>query len=163
MIRLLVALSALAAAFPGSAVAQAKKTKPFFPYPLTTTMLPNGLSVTRVPFKSPGLVSYYSVVRVGSRNEVEPDHSGFAHFFEHMMFRGTKAFPGSARDSLLGKLGFKENAFAGRRYSHRGGDPPVRGRRHALRRAPDEDPRQRTLSMAMPCRGRTKGFSSSLG
>jgi zinc protease len=111
MTRLLAALSALALMLPGTALAQAPKGKPFFPYPLQTTVLPNGLSITRVPFKSPGLVSYYSVVRVGSRNEVEADHSGFAHFFEHMMFRGTKAYPGNSRESLLGKLGFKGNAF----------------------------------------------------
>ena len=65
-----------------------KKGKPFFPYPLKTTVLQNGLTVVRVPFKSPRLVAYYSVVRVGSRNEVEPDHTGFAHFFEHVMFKG---------------------------------------------------------------------------
>ncbi|MBL8921010.1 MAG: insulinase family protein [Myxococcaceae bacterium] len=82
-----------------------------FPWPITTTTLRNGLTVMRVPFASPGLVAYYTVVRVGSRNEVEPGHTGFAHFFEHMMFRGTKRFPEGARSALLGKLGFTENAF----------------------------------------------------
>lgn len=85
--------------------------KPLFPYPMLTTTLPNGLSVTRVPFKSPGLVAYYTVVRVGSRNEVEQGHTGFAHFFEHVMFKGTPAWPEGTRDALLGKLGFSENAF----------------------------------------------------
>ncbi len=69
------------------------------------------LSVTRVAFNSPGLVAYYSVVRVGSRNEVEPGHTGFAHFFEHVMFKGTKSWPEGTRDGLLGKPGFAENAF----------------------------------------------------
>jgi zinc protease len=82
-----------------------------FPYPVKTTVLKNGLSVTRVPFNSPGLVAYFSVVRVGSRNEVEPGHTGFAHFFEHVMFKGTKTWPEGTRDALLGKLGFSENAF----------------------------------------------------
>jgi len=45
------------------------------------------LRVFVVEYDSPGLVAYYSVVRTGSRNEVEPGKSGFAHFFEHMMFR----------------------------------------------------------------------------
>jgi zinc protease len=63
------------------------------PYPHTTETLPNGLKVILVPMRSPGLVSYYTVVRTGSRDEVEPGKSGFAHFFEHMMFRGTKKYP----------------------------------------------------------------------
>ena len=82
-----------------------------FPYPTKVSTLKNGLTVVRVPFESPGLVAYYSVVRVGSRNEVEPGHTGFAHFFEHMMFRGTKRYPEGARGALSGKLGFLGNAF----------------------------------------------------
>jgi zinc protease len=81
------------------------------PFTLKTTTLKNGLTVVRVPFPSPGLVAYYSVVRVGSRNEVEAGHSGFAHFFEHVMFKGTKAWPEGTREALLGKLGFSENAY----------------------------------------------------
>src|SRR4051794_38612197 len=109
MIRpLLVLATILALAAPAAA---APKPKPFFPYPLKTTVLKNGLTVARVPFQSPGLVAYYTVVRVGSRNEVEVDHTGFAHFFEHMMFKGTKAWPEGTRDALLAKLGFNENAF----------------------------------------------------
>jgi zinc protease len=94
-----------------SPVATAAESKPLFPYPMVSTTLPNGLSVTRVPFKSPGLVAFYTVVRVGSRNEVETGHTGFAHFFEHVMFKGTKNWPEGTRDALLGKLGFSENAF----------------------------------------------------
>ncbi len=82
-----------------------------FPWPVRTTVLPNGLTVLRVAYPSPGLVSYFTVVRVGSRNEVEPGHTGFAHFFEHMMFRGTRRFPEGARSARLGELGFSENAF----------------------------------------------------
>ena len=55
------------------------------------TVLENGLTVLSVPFDSPGIIAYYTVVRTGSRNEVEKGLSGFAHFFEHMMFRGTEA------------------------------------------------------------------------
>ncbi len=86
-------------------------TPPAFPFPTKVSTLPNGLRVVRVPFNSPGLVAYYTVVRVGSRNEVEPGHTGFAHFFEHMMFRGTQRFPEGTRGALLGKSGFVENAF----------------------------------------------------
>jgi zinc protease len=51
------------------------------------------------------------VVRVGSRNEIEPGRTGFAHFFEHMMFRGTRAHPEGDRERTLGKLGFDDNAY----------------------------------------------------
>ena len=108
MRRLLVSASlALTLAVP--AFGQPSRT--FFPYPLHTTVLPNGLTVVRVPFNSPGLAAYYTVVRVGSRNEVEAGHTGFAHFFEHMMFKGTPTHPEGERESQLGKLGFNENAF----------------------------------------------------
>ncbi len=99
----LVALCSVLSAAPASGK--------LFPYPMKTTVLKNGLSVTRVPFNSPGLVAYFSVVRVGSRNEIEAGHTGFAHFFEHVMFKGTKGWPEGTRDALLGKLGFSENAF----------------------------------------------------
>jgi zinc protease len=82
-----------------------------FPYPLKVDRLPNGLTVVRVPFRSPGLVAYFTVVRVGSRNEVEPGKTGFAHFFEHMMFKGTKKHPEGERDRIVASYGYDDNAF----------------------------------------------------
>lgn len=82
-----------------------------FPYKCRTEVLSNGLTVIMIPMESPGLVSYYSVVRTGSRDEVEPGKSGFAHFFEHMMFRGTKNYPGPVYDSLMTSIGADANAY----------------------------------------------------
>ncbi len=82
-----------------------------FPYKYRTEKLPNGLTVIMIPMESPGLVAYYSVVRTGSRDEVEPGKSGFAHFFEHMMFRGTKRFPAQVYDSLVTAIGADANAY----------------------------------------------------
>ena len=65
------------------------------PLPYQQQKLANGLTLIMIPMPSPGLVAYFTVVRTGSRDEVEPGRSGFAHFFEHMMFRGTKKHPGS--------------------------------------------------------------------
>jgi zinc protease len=96
-------------ALPAPAAEQA--ASPFFPYPMKVDRLPNGLTVTRVPFNSPGLVAYQTVVRVGSRNEVEPGRTGFAHFFEHMMFKGTKSHPEGEREKLIATYGFDDNAF----------------------------------------------------
>ncbi len=92
----------------GDAVtAQAKA----FPFPTTIKTLPNGLRVFVVEYDSPGLVAYYSVVRTGSRNEVEPGKSGFAHFFEHMMFRGTARYPTEKYNAVIKAMGADSNAF----------------------------------------------------
>jgi zinc protease len=40
-----------------------------------------------------------------------PGISGLAHFFEHMMFRGTKAVPGDLYSQTIAKNGGEENAF----------------------------------------------------
>src|ERR671916_641167 len=82
-----------------------------FPYTLKTDRLPNGLTVVRVPYPSQGIIAYVTLVRVGSRNEVEPGKTGFAHFFEHMMFKGTKNNPEGTRERVMGTFGYDDNAF----------------------------------------------------
>src|SRR3984957_16862713 len=86
-------------------------SKPVFTYPIQKAVLENGLTVLSVPFDSPGIIAYYTVVRTGSRNEVEPGLSGFAHFFEHMMFRGTELYPQDKYNDELKALGANSNAF----------------------------------------------------
>ncbi|HEX7505920.1 MAG TPA: insulinase family protein, partial [Polyangia bacterium] len=82
-----------------------------FPFPTTEKTLPSGLRVFVVEYDSPGLVAYYSIVRTGSRNEVEPGKSGFAHFFEHMMFRGTARFSTEKYNAAIKAMGADSNAF----------------------------------------------------
>jgi len=72
--------------------------------------LANGLNVVTVPFESPGTVAFYTVVRVGARDEVEEGVTGFAHFFEHMMFRGTDNYPTAAYSDALKSVGASANA-----------------------------------------------------
>ena len=93
--------------------AQTPQTRPaqFFPYRYHSGILKNGLRVILVPMPSEGLVSYWSIVRTGSRDEIEPGRTGYAHFFEHMMFRGTKKYPGPVYDRLINNLGAHSNAF----------------------------------------------------
>jgi zinc protease len=83
----------------------------FFPYTYTKDVMPNGLTVYIIPMESPGLVAYYSVVRTGSRDEYESGKSGFAHFFEHMMFRGTEKYSGPMYDSVMTSIGADANAY----------------------------------------------------
>jgi zinc protease len=91
--------------------AQAEETTKTFPYSYEVKVLENGFKVIMIPLENPGLVAYYSILRTGSRDEYEPGHSGFAHFFEHMMFRGTKKYPGDVYDKMITEMGASANAY----------------------------------------------------
>jgi zinc protease len=80
------------------------------PYPIQQKKLANGLNVVTVPFNSPGLAAFYIVVRAGSREEVEAGKTGFAHFFEHMMFRGTDKYNTKQYEEVLKSIGASANA-----------------------------------------------------
>ena len=79
-----------------------------FPYKYFTDDLPSGLRVITVPTDYPNLVALYIAVNTGSRNEVEPGKSGFAHLFEHLMFRGTDKFSADAYNEALKNAGLVE-------------------------------------------------------
>jgi zinc protease len=98
----LLMMQAVAASSPGQEV---------FPYPIDVKDFPSGLRLVGVRFDSPGLAAYYSVVRVGSRHEVEKGRTGFAHFFEHMMFRGTESYPEDEYSEVLRAIGADSNAY----------------------------------------------------
>lgn len=83
------------------------------PFTATETTLANGLKVIVVPTGFPNLVSIQIPVQVGSRNEVEPGKSGFAHFFEHLMFRGTPNTPPVKFREVMSKAGARDNASTG--------------------------------------------------
>ena len=100
-------VAALAAASAPAAPDAAKA----FPFPLELHTLPNGLRVAFIQYDSPGLVAYYTLMRVGSRNEVEKGRSGYAHFFEHMMFRGTRQHSAEDYNATVTRLGLNTNAF----------------------------------------------------
>jgi zinc protease len=81
------------------------------PFKAAEKTLANGLKVIVVPTGFPNIVSIQIPVQTGSRNEVEPGKSGFAHFFEHMMFRGTKKYPSDLYTSIVTKAGARQNAY----------------------------------------------------
>ena len=83
------------------------------PFEATETTLANGLKVIIVPTGFPNLVAIQIPVQTGSRNEVEPGKSGFAHFFEHLMFRGTPDYPPDRRQEIMTRAGARENASTG--------------------------------------------------
>ncbi len=81
------------------------------PYSAVERTLDNGLKVIVVKTGFPNLVSLQIPMQTGSRNEVEPGKTGFAHFFEHMMFRGTKTYSPEAYNAIITKAGARQNAF----------------------------------------------------
>ena len=81
------------------------------PYEVQHATLDNGLKVLLIPMPSDGLVAYWSIVRTGSRDEVEEGVTGFAHFFEHMMFRGSEKYPGPVYEGIVKSMGASANAY----------------------------------------------------
>ncbi len=82
-----------------------------FPYDYDQCDFANGLRLITAPTPFPHVVSLYIVVHAGSRNEVEEGRSGFAHFFEHMMFRGTPEYPPERYEAVLQEAGAASNAY----------------------------------------------------
>lgn len=83
------------------------------PYVVHETPIQNGLKLVMVKMPTPGVVNYETIVRAGSRNEVEPGRTGYAHFFEHMMFRGTQSHPQLEYARTMDMLGADGNASTG--------------------------------------------------
>jgi zinc protease len=95
----------------------AQAPQKIFPYAYSQEDLPNGLRLVTVPTEYPNIVATYIVVATGSRNEVEPGHTGFAHLFEHLMFRGTAQYPTERYQDTLKRIGAASNAFTSDDYT----------------------------------------------
>jgi len=95
----------------GALAFAAQPAKKILPYDYVQEDLPNGLRLITVPTDYPNIVALYIVVQTGSRNEVEPGHTGFAHLFEHLMFKGTEKIPSSQYDDTLSRIGAASNAY----------------------------------------------------
>jgi len=89
----------------GSLYAQVKVP----PIPLKERTLSNGLRVVTVQDNSNPTVSIHVWYDVGGKND-PPGRSGFAHMFEHMMFKATKNMPDEKFDRLTEDVGGFNNA-----------------------------------------------------
>lgn len=72
--------------------------------------LPNGLRVIYAPMRNAPVVHVRVLYHVGSRDE-RPDRQGFAHMFEHMMFRGSQHVGPEQHMKLIEATGGNSNAF----------------------------------------------------
>src|SRR3954470_3196623 len=72
--------------------------------------LDNGLRVIYAPLHQAPVVHVRVLYHVGSRDE-RPDRQGFAHMFEHMMFRGSAHVKPEEHMKLIHTVGGNSNAF----------------------------------------------------
>jgi zinc protease len=75
----------------------------------TMTTLPNGLKVVLLEDHSTPIVHAEVWYHVGSKNE-RPGRTGFAHLFEHLMFKGSKNVEPEGHPSLISSIGGQSNA-----------------------------------------------------
>ena len=94
---------ALAVASVGAAV-----RPPKLQYQLMT--LPNGLRVILSEDHSTPIVHVQLWYHVGSKNE-RAGRTGFAHLFEHMMFKGSKNVEPESHTSIIASVGGRSNAY----------------------------------------------------
>jgi zinc protease len=79
------------------------------PLPLKQRTLANGLRIVTLQDNSSPTVSIHVWYDVGGKND-PPGRSGFAHMFEHMMFKATKHMPNEKMDRLTEDVGGFNNA-----------------------------------------------------
>ena len=80
------------------------------PLTFTDRTLPNGLRVIALEDHSAPTAAIQIWYRVGSKDD-PAGRSGFAHLFEHMMFKSTKRMPNETLDRLTEDVGGENNAF----------------------------------------------------
>lgn len=80
------------------------------PLPLRERRLANGLQLVALPMAEAGTVSVQVWYRVGGKDD-PPGRSGFAHLFEHMMFKRSRHMPDEMFDRLTEDVGGQNNAF----------------------------------------------------
>jgi len=100
----------LLAAIPAILVQQASAAvrPPKLQYEITT--LPNGLTVVTSEDHSTPIVHLNLTYHVGSKNE-KPGRTGFAHLFEHLMFKGSQNVMPEAHTSYVASVGGQSNAY----------------------------------------------------
>src|SRR5687767_8169295 len=87
---------------------QAAVRPPKLDYSMTT--LPNGMKVVLLEDHSTPIVHLQMWYHVGSKNE-RAGRTGFAHLFEHMMFKGSKNVEPEGHPSYISSVGGQSNAY----------------------------------------------------
>src|SRR3990167_7908408 len=72
--------------------------------------LPHGLTVVLSEDHSTPIVHVQLWYHVGSKDE-KPGRTGFAHLFEHLMFKGSKNVQPEGHTSMISSIGGRANAY----------------------------------------------------
>jgi zinc protease len=91
-----------------SSFTSASVRPPRLQYDIST--LPNGLTLVLEEDHSTPIVHLQLWYHVGSKNE-KPGRTGFAHFFEHLMFKGSKNVQPEEHTSAIASVGGQSNAY----------------------------------------------------
>ena len=104
------ALVALVLTFPAMAEAPRSEAE------VESFLLGNGMEVVVIPDHRAPIVTHMVWYKVGSADE-PPGKSGIAHFFEHLMFKGTKDHKAGEFGARIAEIGGSENAFTSYDYT----------------------------------------------
>ena len=103
------ALALLLLAGPAAAEAPADN-KTLAENQISNFLLDNGMEVVVIPDRRAPIVTHMVWYKVGSADE-PPGKSGIAHFFEHLMFKGTAKHKAGEFGAKIAEIGGSENAF----------------------------------------------------
>ena len=78
--------------------------------------LKNGLQVVVVPNHRAPVATMIVYYKVGAMDE-PPGKSGLAHYFEHLMFKGTKTLAPGEFSAIVARNGGRDNAFTSQDYT----------------------------------------------
>jgi zinc protease len=78
--------------------------------------LGNGMQVVVIPNHRAPIISHMIWIKVGGADN-EPGKSGMAHYFEHLMFKGTPTLAAGEFSKKIKTLGGNDNAFTGQDYT----------------------------------------------
>jgi zinc protease len=108
--RSLAAALLMLAAFPGLAAERSADSE------ISNFLLDNGMEVVVIPDHRAPVVTHMVWYKIGSADE-PPGKSGIAHFFEHLMFKGTRNHKPGEFLTKVAEIGGSENAFTSYDYT----------------------------------------------
>lgn len=83
---------------------------------ITEFTLENGLRLVVIPDRRAPVVTHMAWYKVGSADDPQ-GRSGLAHFFEHLMFKGTSTYKNDEFSTAVSAIGGQENAFTSWDYT----------------------------------------------
>ncbi len=83
---------------------------------ISNFLLDNGMEVVVIPDRRAPIVTHMVWYKIGSADE-PPGKSGIAHFFEHLMFKGTAKHKAGEFGARIAEIGGSENAFTSDDYT----------------------------------------------